>query len=95
MQGLESQLGISTLVLSPAPLPWPLLPPQAARPPQTSVPLAGRLDHSASQLGRNRENCLPGGRGMAEVTSGGPLLKETPRTSPTGFPRGIMVHLGK
>lgn len=43
MQGLESQLGISTLVLSPAPLPWPLLPPQAARPPRTSVSLAGRL----------------------------------------------------
>lgn len=50
---------------------------------------------SASQLGRNRENSLPGGRGMTEVTLGGPFWKETARTLPTGFPRGIMVCLGK
>lgn len=95
MQGQESQLDVSTLVLSPAPNPGCQCPCKPLSLPRPQFSWQKDVYHSASRLGRSRENRLPGGRGMTEVTSGGPFLKETTRTTPTGFPRGRMVCLGK
>ena len=41
----------------------------------------------SASLEERKQACL----GMARVTLGGPFLKEPPRTSPTGFPRGTAV----
>ena len=97
MQGQESRLGFSGLILSFLPLHpprnprWPLVSSQAPSPcPPTSVSRAERLIPSC-QPAWKKESRLPGGRGMARVTLGGPFLKEPPRTSPTGFPRGTAV----
>lgn len=85
----------------PRPQPQALVPPQASgRSPRTSVSLAERLiPFSQSSWGKSRKwpawRRGVGAGGLAEMTSGGPFLKETPRTSPTGFPRGIMARLGK
>ena len=97
MQGQESRLGLSGLILSLLPLsssPQPTLAPgiltSTFAPPPTSVSRAERLIPSC-QPAWKKESRLPGGRGMARVTLGGPFLKEPPRTSPTGFPRGTAV----
>lgn len=70
----------------PPPPPRPLVPHKPLSLPRPQLPWQKGSYHSASQLGRKRENSLPGGRGMAEVTSRRLFWKEMPRTSPTGFP---------
>ena len=80
-----------SLVILPATHAGPWYPHKHLRPPPpTSVSRAERLIPSC-QPAWKKESRLPGGRGMARVTLGGPFLKEPPRTSPTGFPRGTAV----
>lgn len=98
MQEQESQLGCSLSILplaSPPPARL-LVPPRAPLPPQTSVTLAERLIPFSQSAWKKRENSLPGGRGVAEVTSRRLFWKEMPRTSPTGFPgKGSSGYFGE